>query len=50
MARLERPEQIELRKRDAGGGERVRRDPRVLVGLLVGAAGGSAAKRRVSVA
>jgi len=40
MRRLERAEQIELRKRDRGseGGERVRRDPAVLVALLMSAA------------
>jgi hypothetical protein len=39
MRRLERAEQIELRKRDRGSGERVRRDPAVLAALLLGAAG-----------
>ena len=38
MQRLERPEQIELRKRDRAVGERVRRDPGVLVSLLLAAA------------
>ena len=38
MRRLERAEQIELRKRDGDGGERVRRDPAVLVALLESAA------------
>ena len=38
MRRLERPEQIELRKRDRAVGERVRRDPRVLASLLLAAA------------
>lgn len=38
MRRLERPEQIELRKRERGGGERVRRDPAVLAALLESAA------------
>jgi hypothetical protein len=37
MRALERPEQIELRKRDRGPGERVRRDPRLLVTLLLAA-------------
>jgi predicted glycosyltransferase len=36
MRRLERPEQIELRKRDGGSPERVRRDPGRLVALLLG--------------
>jgi predicted glycosyltransferase len=35
---LQRPEQIELRKRDRAVGERVRRDPGVLVTLLLAAA------------
>jgi len=35
MARLERPEQIELRKRDRDGGERVRRDPALLAALAL---------------
>ena len=39
MARLVRPEQIELRKRERPASERVRRDPSVLAGLLLGAAG-----------
>jgi uncharacterized protein len=38
MRALERPEQIELRKRDRAVGERVRRDPGVLVTLLLAAA------------
>jgi uncharacterized protein len=38
MRRLVGAEQIELRKRDAGAGERVRRDPDVLLRLLLGAA------------
>jgi uncharacterized protein len=37
MRRLERPEQIELRKRAAGASERVRRDPALLVSLVLGA-------------
>jgi uncharacterized protein len=37
MRRLADPEQIELRKRDRGPGERVRRDPAVLVALLLAA-------------
>ncbi|HEX4036096.1 MAG TPA: DUF354 domain-containing protein [Solirubrobacteraceae bacterium] len=36
---LERPEQVELRKRESGSLERIRRDPGVLVGLLLTAAG-----------
>ena len=36
LQRLARPEQIELRKRDAGAGGRVRRDPGELVALLLG--------------
>jgi hypothetical protein len=43
MRRLERPEQIELRKRGEAGGERVRRDPAVLVALLESAASPAAA-------
>jgi len=39
MGRLERPEQVELRKREPAASERVRRDPALLVGLLLGAAG-----------
>ncbi len=39
LARLERPEQIELRKRDPGAGGRVRRDPGELVALLLGVGG-----------
>ena len=35
LRRLERPEQIELRKRDTGAGDRVRRDPGELVALLL---------------
>jgi uncharacterized protein len=38
MRALERPEQIELRKRDRAPGERVRRDPGLLVTLLLTAA------------
>jgi uncharacterized protein len=38
MRRLERPEQIELRKRGEGAPERVRRDPAVLASLLLAAA------------
>jgi uncharacterized protein len=38
MQRLERPEQVELRKRARAVGERVRRDPDVLVSLLLAAA------------
>jgi predicted glycosyltransferase len=38
MQRLERPEQVELRKRARAVGERVRRDPGVLVALLLAAA------------
>jgi uncharacterized protein len=38
MRALQRPEQIELRKRDRAAGERVRRDPSVLVTLLLAAA------------
>jgi predicted glycosyltransferase len=38
MRCLERPEQIELRKRDRAVGERVRRDPGVLAALLLAAA------------
>jgi hypothetical protein len=38
MRRLERPEQVELRKRARAVGERVRRDPGVLVSLLLAAA------------
>ena len=38
MRRLERAEQIELRKRGGEAGERVRRDPAVLVALLESAA------------
>ena len=34
------PRALDLRKRD-GAGERVRRDPRVLLGLLLSAASGS---------
>jgi predicted glycosyltransferase len=37
MRRLERPEQIELRKRAGGAPERVRRDPALLVSLVLGA-------------
>jgi predicted glycosyltransferase len=37
MRRLERPEQIELRKRSGGASERVRRDPALLVSLVLGA-------------
>jgi predicted glycosyltransferase len=36
LQRLARPEQIELRKRDAGASGRVRRDPAELVALLLG--------------
>ena len=36
LRRLARPEQIELRKRDARAGGRVRRDPGELVALLLG--------------
>ena len=43
MRRLERPEQIELCKRGEAGGERVRRDPEVLVALLESAASPGAA-------
>jgi predicted glycosyltransferase len=43
MRRLERPEQIELHKRGEVGGERVRRDPAVLVALLESAASPGAA-------
>jgi hypothetical protein len=43
MRRLERPEQIELRKRGDEVGERVRRDPAVLVALLESAASPGAA-------
>jgi hypothetical protein len=50
MARLERPEQIELRKREGVAGERIRRDPAVLVALLLGAAQRSARNRRVGFA
>ncbi len=39
LRRLQRPEQIELRKRAASAGERVRRDPRVLVSLLLAGVG-----------
>jgi len=39
LRRLARPEQIELRKRDAGAGVRVRRDPGELVALLLGVGG-----------
>jgi hypothetical protein len=48
MARLQRPEEIELRKRERAASERVRRDPAVLAGLLLGAAAGgrSVAARR----
>ncbi|HEY7966149.1 MAG TPA: DUF354 domain-containing protein [Solirubrobacteraceae bacterium] len=35
---LERADQVELRKREAGAAERIRRDPAVLVGLLLTAA------------
>jgi len=38
LRRLRAPEQIELRKRSPGAGERVRRDPALLAGLLSGAA------------
>jgi hypothetical protein len=38
MRRLERPEQVELRKRACAAGERVRRDPGVLASLLLAAA------------
>jgi hypothetical protein len=38
MRRLERAEQVELRKRAEGAPERVRRDPAVLVSLLLAAA------------
>jgi hypothetical protein len=38
MRRLERPEQVELRKRARDAGERVRRDPAVLASLLLAAA------------
>ena len=38
LRRLARPEQIELRKRDPARRRRVRRDPAVLVALLLGAA------------
>jgi predicted glycosyltransferase len=38
MGRLERPEQIELRKREGAAAERVRRDPALLAGLLLEAA------------
>jgi len=38
MRRLARPQQIELRKRPPDGAARVRRDPAVLAGLLLGAA------------
>jgi predicted glycosyltransferase len=38
MRRLLTPDQIELRKREPGAGERVRRDPRLLATLLLGAA------------
>jgi uncharacterized protein len=38
MRRLQRPDQIELRKRERGGAERVRRDPAVLAALLLAAA------------
>jgi hypothetical protein len=38
MRRLERPEQVELRKRTRTAGERVRRDPGVLASLLLAAA------------
>ena len=38
MRRLERPEQVELRKRIRAVGERVRRDPGVLASLLLAAA------------
>jgi predicted glycosyltransferase len=38
MRRLERPEQIDLGKRDRTAGERVRRDPGVLATLLLAAA------------
>ena len=37
MRRLERPDQIELRKRDRGAAQRVRRDPALLVSLVLGA-------------
>jgi uncharacterized protein len=37
LRRLTDPGQIELRKRDRGPGERVRRDPATIVALLVGA-------------
>jgi predicted glycosyltransferase len=49
MARVERPEQIELRKREAPAGERVRRDPAILVELLLSAAQGSPSKPRIRV-
>jgi hypothetical protein len=42
MGRLERAEQVELRKRDHPAGERVRRDPALLAGLLLSAAGATA--------
>jgi predicted glycosyltransferase len=38
MRSLQRPEQIELRKRERGSGERVRRDPALLAALLMSAA------------
>ena len=38
MRRLERPEQVELRKRTRAAGERVRRDPGMLASLLLAAA------------
>ena len=49
MRRLERAEQIELRKRDGDGGERVRRDPAVLVALLESAASPGARTSRLRI-
>jgi predicted glycosyltransferase len=43
MARLLRPEEIELRKRERPASERVRRDPALLAGLLLSAAGAQSA-------
>jgi len=40
MHRLQRPEQIELRKRESAAAERVRRDPALLTALAIGAADG----------
>ena len=38
MRRLHSPDQIELRKRESGPPERIRRDPGVLTALLLAAA------------